>query len=170
MSVESGDSDMQKYIGKIVPLELTRRIASECRKFGIWTHGNFVVGLPGETRETMKSSLRYAKKVGFDSVSFFIAIPLPGTRYYEQIGSGRLLDKDMLRFRTRDITWTEISAKELTSTIRRFVISYAIFKVITELLPWHLVERLRGLDARSRRMFALNIIRSLNMLRARLKG
>jgi anaerobic magnesium-protoporphyrin IX monomethyl ester cyclase len=170
MSVESGDPEMQKYIGKIVPLELARSIVSECRKFGIWTHGNFVVGLPGETRETMKRSFRYAKKVGFDSVSFFIAIPLPGTRYYDQIGSGQLLDKELLRFRTRSITWTEISARELTSTIRRFLISYAIFKITTELLPWRLVERLRGLDARSRRMFAMNIKRSLNVLRARFKG
>ncbi len=170
MSVESGDPDMQKYIGKIVPLELARSIASECRKYGIWTHGNFVLGLPGETRKTMKRSFQYAKKAGFDSVSFFIAIPLPGTRYYEQIGSGQLQNKESLRFRTRDITWTEISAEELTSTIRRFVISYAIFKVTTELFPWRLVERLCGLDARSRKMFALNIRRSLRVLSERLKG
>lgn len=157
LSVEHGNYEMQKYIGKIVPLDQTKAIINECRKHGIWTHGNFVLGLPGETRSGIQDCFDYAVKAKFDSVSFHIAIPLPGSRFYEEVKSKTDLNSQNLRFKTRDITWSPIDSNELSKTVKRLLVKFLLYKIISEMDPRSLIVRIGSINMQSLKLFMLNL-------------
>ncbi len=65
------------------------------KKSGILTLGFFVLGLPGETKESCNETIRFAKKLDCDTAKFNIAIPYPGSEFYEMY-------KDKLKEKIRD--------------------------------------------------------------------
>lgn len=81
-AIESGSERiLKKIMGKEVPSQArVKKLVELCHERGIQTHSTFIVGLPGEKREDIDATLRYAFEVGFNSASFFIASPLPGSR------------------------------------------------------------------------------------------
>ena len=89
--VESGDPQMLKGIGKPLDLEKARKVARLCAKLGIKSHATFTFGLLGETRESLRKTLEYAKSLDVDTIQFSITTPFPGTRYFEQLESRGLL-------------------------------------------------------------------------------
>lgn len=54
------------------------------RRAGIKTVGHFILGLPGETEESLESTIAYAAKLRLDLAQFYCAVPFPGSRLYEQ--------------------------------------------------------------------------------------
>ena len=54
--------------------------AADCRKLGILLHGTFILGLPGETRETIERTIAFAKEVDPYSLQVSLAAPYPGHR------------------------------------------------------------------------------------------
>lgn len=54
------------------------------RKAGIKTVGHFILGLPGETPESLEDTIVYAKKLKLDLAQFYCAVPFPGSRLYER--------------------------------------------------------------------------------------
>lgn len=144
LAIEHGDPKMQKYIGKIVPLEKVKPIVKEFKKYGIWVHGNFVLGLPGETKESLEQCLYYAKEANLDSVVFFIGTPLPGSRLYEEVIKDKKIKIGGLRWTSKDIWWTEMDPDYLRATIKRFMISFVKFKIISELKPKSIFLRLKN--------------------------
>ena len=144
LAIEHGDERMQKYIGKIVPLEKVKPIVREFKKYGIWVHGNFVVGLPGETEESLESCLDYAKKADLDSVVFFIGTPLPGSRLYEEVVKDENADIGDLRWTSKNIWWTERDPDYLRATVKRFMISFVKFRIISEFKPKNIFWRLKN--------------------------
>lgn len=84
LSIESGNQDiLHNVIKKNINLDKVKPIVDICRKLGIYTEGVFMFGVPGETVETMKQSLEFAKKVGFDGIVRFIYQPFPNTELYD---------------------------------------------------------------------------------------
>jgi radical SAM superfamily enzyme YgiQ (UPF0313 family) len=53
------------------------------RKVGIDSLVYFLIGLPGETKETIRETIRFAQKVNSDYVEFYPATPYPGTEFFE---------------------------------------------------------------------------------------
>lgn len=143
LAVEHGDPQMQEYIGKIVPLEKVKSIVEECRRQGIWIHGNFVLGLPGETKESLERCLEYAKKADFDTVSFFIGTPLPGSRLYEEISNRKNLQTENLRFLSKKIWWTDMDPNYLMATIKKFMLAFLKHRIINELKPKYIFQRIK---------------------------
>lgn len=86
IAIESGNTRVrEEIINKPVPSkEQIKRIIARCHKNGIQVHGLFVFGFPGETEAEMWDTFQYPYYVDFDSVSFFIANPVPGSRLYNQ--------------------------------------------------------------------------------------
>lgn len=84
IAVESASSRVLKeIIGKPVPpKEKVKSLVALAQSRGIQVHGLFIVGFPGEKLEELHETLRYPTEVGFDSASFFIANPMPGSRLY----------------------------------------------------------------------------------------
>ena len=82
--IESGSPEMLKRIRKRITLDQGRRAAEICREVGITPHASFMVGLPGETPETLRQTQEYADSLEIIYGYHFLA-PLPGTTVREEI-------------------------------------------------------------------------------------
>jgi radical SAM superfamily enzyme YgiQ (UPF0313 family) len=65
-------------------VERARRFAADCRQLGITVHGTFILGLPGETRETIRETIAFAREVNPHTIQVSVAAPYPGTELYRQ--------------------------------------------------------------------------------------
>jgi hopanoid biosynthesis associated radical SAM protein HpnJ len=81
---ESGNQQILNNIRKGTKIERVRKFAEDCHELGILMHGTFVLGLPGETRETIQQTLAFAKEVDPYSLQVSLAAPYPGTELYRQ--------------------------------------------------------------------------------------
>jgi radical SAM superfamily enzyme YgiQ (UPF0313 family) len=81
--IESGSPDLLDCIDKKVSLEKIEQTIALTKKVGIDLLLGFMLGLPGETRETMEQSVRFGLKLDPDMIIFDIATPFPGTKLYE---------------------------------------------------------------------------------------
>jgi radical SAM superfamily enzyme YgiQ (UPF0313 family) len=78
-------------IGKPVDLAKAVRIITVCRRLRIKSHATFTIGLPGETAEDRKETIRFAQNLDADSIQISIATPLPGTQFYTMARENGLL-------------------------------------------------------------------------------
>jgi radical SAM superfamily enzyme YgiQ (UPF0313 family) len=60
------------------------RSSEDCRKLDIKIHGTFILGLPGETQETIEKTIEYAKEINPHTIQVSLAAPYPGTTLYNQ--------------------------------------------------------------------------------------
>jgi hopanoid biosynthesis associated radical SAM protein HpnJ len=81
---ESGNQQILINIKKGLRVERARRFAADCRDLGITVHGTFILGLPGETKETIQETIRFAREVNPHSLQVSVAAPYPGTELYRQ--------------------------------------------------------------------------------------
>ena len=59
---ESGDPQILKNIKKGATVERARQFTKDCHKLGLVIHGDFILGLPGETHETINNTIAFARK------------------------------------------------------------------------------------------------------------
>ncbi len=81
---ESGDAQILKNVKKGVTREQAIQFTRDCQKLGISIHGAFIMGLPGESRETISATIEYAKMLDLNSIQVSLASPYPGTEFYQQ--------------------------------------------------------------------------------------
>jgi hopanoid biosynthesis associated radical SAM protein HpnJ len=81
---ESGDQQILINIKKGLRVERARRFAADCRDLGITVHGTFILGLPGETKETIEETIKFAREVNPHTLQVSVAAPYPGTELYRQ--------------------------------------------------------------------------------------
>jgi len=82
--VESGNEEILKNIDKKESLEDIEKAVRLASKLGIMTQGFFIFGLPGETVETIKNSINFAKKIPLDRAQFLIFDLLPGSELWQR--------------------------------------------------------------------------------------
>jgi hopanoid biosynthesis associated radical SAM protein HpnJ len=80
---ETGSDRILKTIKKGVTVEQATRFTSDCKKLGLSIHGAFIMGLPGESRETINETIEFAKRLDLNSIQASIASPYPGTEFYD---------------------------------------------------------------------------------------
>jgi hopanoid biosynthesis associated radical SAM protein HpnJ len=80
---ESGNEQILKNIKKGVSKEQAIQFTKDCKKLGLSVHGAFIMGLPGETRETIRETIEYAKMLDLNSIQASLASPYPGTEFYD---------------------------------------------------------------------------------------
>jgi radical SAM superfamily enzyme YgiQ (UPF0313 family)/glycosyltransferase involved in cell wall biosynthesis len=81
--VESGVQELVDNAEKALDLKKVRKAVDWCKSLGIKTHLTFTFGLPGETRDTIRQTIEFAKELNPDSIQFSITTPFPGTKYFE---------------------------------------------------------------------------------------
>ncbi len=81
---ESGNQAILNNIKKGIRLDVARRFTRDARALGIKIHGTFILGLPGETRETIQATIRFAQEIDPDTIQVSLAAPYPGTELYRQ--------------------------------------------------------------------------------------
>lgn len=82
--VESGNPEMLERIKKKITLDQAKSAVQMCKDVGILPHASFMIGLPGETRETMRDSEEFARSLNIIYGYHFLA-PFPGTTVREKI-------------------------------------------------------------------------------------
>src|SRR6202521_2363616 len=80
---ESGDEQILKNIKKGATIDMARRFTDNCHKLGLIIHGDFIVGLPGETRQTLRKTIEYAKELDVETIQVSVAHAFPGTELHE---------------------------------------------------------------------------------------
>jgi radical SAM superfamily enzyme YgiQ (UPF0313 family) len=80
---ESGNPEILKNIKKGVTREQALQFTRDCQQLGLSIHGAFVMGLPGETRETIRETIEFAKRLDLNSIQASLASPYPGTEFWD---------------------------------------------------------------------------------------
>jgi radical SAM superfamily enzyme YgiQ (UPF0313 family) len=114
---ESGVQEILNNSNKGITLKQSREFAKNAKKAGLMVHGCFILGLPGETEETIKQTIEFAKELDPDDAQFFPLIPYPATEAYEWAKKkGYLTTEDFSNWNTQE-GWhgCVISTFELTN-------------------------------------------------------
>ncbi len=80
---ESGDPQILKNIKKGATVERARAFTRDAKRLGLVIHGDFILGLPGETRETIRRTMDFAKELDCETIQVSIAHAYPGTELYD---------------------------------------------------------------------------------------
>ena len=81
---ESGSQAILNNIKKGIRVDVARRFTRAARDLGIKIHGTFILGLPGETRQTIEDTIAYACDLDPDTIQVSLAAPYPGTALFRQ--------------------------------------------------------------------------------------
>lgn len=94
IGMESTDPEILKTAGKNITPDQVKSAVLAARKIGLRTSVYFILGLPGETKETMKKTIDFAKSLPADFITMGVAQPLPGTEFYDYLKRNNLLITD----------------------------------------------------------------------------
>ncbi len=89
---ETGNQQILNNIKKGMRIDTARRFTKDCHELGITIHGTFILGLPGETRETIEETIRFAAEINPHTIQVSLAAPYPGTDLHRQAVENGWLD------------------------------------------------------------------------------
>ena len=90
---ESGNQQILHNIKKGMRVETAREFTKNCHELGIKIHGTFILGLPGETKETIQETIRFATEINPHTLQVSLAAPYPGTFLHQQATENGWLDE-----------------------------------------------------------------------------
>src|SRR5271165_3729798 len=89
---ESGNQQILHNIKKGVLVDVAKRFTKDCHELGIVIHGTFILGLPGETSDTIEETIDFAKELNPHTIQVSLAAPYPGTFLHKQALENGWLD------------------------------------------------------------------------------
>lgn len=153
--VESGDEEVLKRIKKPLRLQDAVRAVKLTKKAGLKVVTNFMIGNPGDTKETIEKTIKFAVALDPDYAYFGFTTPFPGTELRQQAEENNwILDPSMDAIRYDDcmMNATNMPVEELRKYLdiayRRFYFRPRyIFKRLTKLNINEMKNSLVGLSA-----------------------
>lgn len=151
VGLESGDPQILKNIKKGATVEMAKAFASNCKKVGIKIHGDFIIGLPGETKETIEKTIEYAKELDVETVQVSIAHAFPGTELYDfYTKNNYMVDSavtDEAGHQLPHIEMPGLTREEMMAAVNRFYDEYyfrprVVWRLVKDAL-WNGEERRR---------------------------
>ena len=125
---ESGDPQILKNIKKGATIEMAERFTANCKKLGLLVHGDYIVGLPGETRESIRRTVDFAKRMDTNTIQVSIAHPYPGTEFYDYAARNHLITIDSMTdevgHQLPNIIYPGLNRAELVDWVERFYGEY----------------------------------------------
>ena len=125
---ESGDPQILKNIKKGATVDMAERFTANCRKLGLLIHGDFIVGLPGESRESIRKTIDFAKKLDNETIQVSIAHPYPGTEFYDYAKKNNLISignmTDEVGHQLPKVIYPGLDEAELVEWVERFYGEY----------------------------------------------
>jgi anaerobic magnesium-protoporphyrin IX monomethyl ester cyclase len=104
--IESANEQIRKHVHKGTTNEKIVRALKWSKAAGIMNWGYFIIGLPGETEETIQQTIAFSKELPLDLALFHIAAPYPGTPFFFEV-----VENGWFRPGT---TWEEVDMDEST--------------------------------------------------------
>jgi hopanoid biosynthesis associated radical SAM protein HpnJ len=151
---ESGDDQILLNIKKGLRTDIARRFTNDCRKLGVTIHGTFILGLPGETAETIEKTIAFAKEINPHTIQVSLAAPYPGTTLYRQaVANGWLKENDAINLvndhgvQLAAISYPHLSKEQIFHSMevfyRRFYFRPGkIWEIVREMLAsWDMTKR-----------------------------
>lgn len=80
---ESGNQEVLNRIKKGIRIEQAEKFTADAKAAGIKIFGCFMIGLPGDTQETIRETIDWAKKLKPDMIQIEQIVPFPGTEFYD---------------------------------------------------------------------------------------
>ncbi len=152
--IESGNPEILKKLRKEISLERVREIITKTQEIGISPFGYFLIGSPGETRETARQTIEFAKTLPLDFAIFNCLTAFPKTALYEKyykpyvehdfwadyIRQPKPVDEFMGR------PWTDIPHEELQKLAHRAMLEFyfrpkQIYRVFRTVRSFHQLWR-----------------------------
>src|ERR1700678_994541 len=125
---ESGDPQILKNIKKGATIEMALRFTENCKKLGLVIHGDFIVGLPGETHESIRKTIDYAKRLDTETIQVSIAHALPGTELHGYGTTNNLISIDSMTdevgHQLPTVIYPGLDKSELMEWVERFYGEY----------------------------------------------
>ena len=154
---ETGNQHILNNIRKGTRVDRALEFMRDCHKLGILVHGTFIIGLPGETPETIARTLEFAKELDPYSLQVSLAAPYPGTELYRQAKEKGWLPPDREDGLVEDhgiqqavLNYPELSAQEMHEALEHFYKAFylrprPILRILKDMLKDRqvMVRRLR---------------------------
>ena len=137
---ESGDQQILKNIKKGATVERAQQFTKDCHKLGLVVHGDFILGLPGETHETINNTIAFAKELDVETIQVSVAHAYPGTELYDQVvkngnivGDNKMVDEG--GHQLAQIQYPGLPADDIMSAVHRFYDEYyfrpkAVYRIL----------------------------------------
>jgi hopanoid biosynthesis associated radical SAM protein HpnJ len=137
---ESGDQQILKNIKKGATIERARQFTKDCHKLGLVIHGDFILGLPGETHETINNTIAFAKELDVETIQVSVAHAYPGTELYDHVvkngfmvGDNKMVDEG--GHQLAQIQYPGLPADDIMSAVHRFYDEYyfrpkAVYRIL----------------------------------------
>ncbi len=140
---ESGSQAILNRIKKGIRLEVAREFTRNAKALGIKIHGTFIMGLPGETPETIEATIRFAQQIDPDTIQVSLAAPYPGTALHREavehgwLAEDGLVDGDGVQ--TSALSYPGLPRTEIFTSVDRFYRRFyfrprKIFALTTEMV------------------------------------
>jgi hopanoid biosynthesis associated radical SAM protein HpnJ len=148
---ESGDPQILKNIKKGATVEMAREFMKNCKKVGIKVHGDFIIGLPGETKETIQKTIDFAKELDCETIQVSLAHAMPGTELHETMAQQGFLKVEALAdaggHQLPHIEYPHLTKAEMMRGVNQFYDEYyfrprVVWRIVKEAL-WDSHERKR---------------------------
>jgi hopanoid biosynthesis associated radical SAM protein HpnJ len=121
---ESGSQAILNNIKKGLRIDRAREFTRNARALGIKIHGTFIMGLPGETRETIEETVRFALDIDPDTIQVSLAAPYPGTALHREARErGWLQENDLVDaggVQTSVLGYPHLSRTEIFGSLEQF--------------------------------------------------
>jgi hopanoid biosynthesis associated radical SAM protein HpnJ len=137
---ESGEQQILKNIKKGATVDMARRFAKNAHKLGLTIHGDFIIGLPGETRESVRKTIDFAKELDCETIQVSLAAPYPGTEFYDYAKKNNLIQIDVsmtddVGHQLPNLIYPGLDRSELVNWVERFYDEYyfrprAIWRIV----------------------------------------
>ncbi|HZQ93185.1 MAG TPA: hopanoid biosynthesis associated radical SAM protein HpnJ [Terriglobales bacterium] len=137
---ESGDQQILKNIKKGATVERARDFTRDCKKLDLVVHGDFIIGLPGETRETIRRTIDFAKELDVETIQVSLAHAYPGTELYDFAKANGFITNEQQMVdegghQLAQIEYPALPREEALEAVHRFYDEYyfrpkAIFRIV----------------------------------------
>jgi radical SAM superfamily enzyme YgiQ (UPF0313 family) len=149
--IESGSPEILEKCEKKATVEQAEKAVRSAHQIGIKVYGYFIMGLLGETKETMEATIKLAKKLPITFAIFHTASPYPGTKFYGQVKENGWLTsekwEDINQGGTSPVDYPQLSGKEIMAGIKKAYRSFylrpkAILKILCSIRNFRDIKEL----------------------------
>ncbi|GKT08292.1 hopanoid biosynthesis associated radical SAM protein HpnJ [Desulforhabdus sp. TSK] len=140
---ESGNPTILKNIKKGATVEQAVTFMKNCKSLGLTVHGDFIIGLPGETRESIQQTMRFAEQLDPETIQVSIAHAFPGTEFYEYVTREGYLTNDSIAdemgHQLPNLRYPGLNRQEIVQAVEDFYGRYyfrprVIFRIVRRAL------------------------------------
>ncbi len=125
---ESGDQQILKNIKKGATIDMAQRFTKNAHSLGLTIHADYIVGLPGESRESIRRTVDFAKSLDTETIQVSIAHPYPGTEFMDYVKKNDLITIDSMTddqgHQLPNIHYPGLDRAELVEWVERFYGEY----------------------------------------------